>query len=179
MKMLRAFGWMLAFVAAAGFCAPASAQPTETDIKAAFLPRFARYVTWPDFAVPGGSDPFVLCVIGNDPFGSALDLAARSQSVNGRRIIVRKLDSVASAAQCQIAYVSGNDDQPAAQVLAALRSLPVLTVTDSKGDGSRGVIHFAVVHGRVRFYIDEVQADARGLTISSRLLALAISVKQK
>jgi hypothetical protein len=31
----------------------------------------------------------------------------------------------------------------------------------------------------VRFFIDNAQAQARGLTISSRLLALAIGVNQK
>lgn len=179
MRNLRARGWVLAVVAAAGFCAPATAQPTETDVKAAFLPRFARYVTWPAYAVPGGSDPFVLCVIGNDPFGAVLDSAAKSQSVNGRRIVVRRLDAATSAAQCQIAFVGGNDQQSASDILTALQSLPVLTVTDSKTGAARGIIHFSVVRGRVRFSIDDVRADAQGLSISSRLLALAISVRQR
>ena len=39
------------------------------------------------------------------------------------------------------------------------------------------MIHFTVVDGRVRFLIDQGSATARGLTISSRLLALAVEVK--
>ena len=72
---------------------PAIAQPSETAVKAAFLPRFARYVTWPQSAAPSGNEPFVLCVIGTDPFGSALDQAAQNQSIDGRRIVVRRLSS--------------------------------------------------------------------------------------
>jgi len=79
-------------------CAPAIAEPTDTAVKAAFLPRFARYVIWPAAAMPKGSDPFVLCIIGGDPFGTALDDAARSQFVDGRRIVVRRMSSVTGAA---------------------------------------------------------------------------------
>lgn len=156
----------------------AAAQPTDTDVKAAFLPRFARYVTWPAAAAPRNSDPFVLCVLGNPPFGSAVDAASRSQSVDGRRIVVRKIPSGSAATGCQIAFVSGTALQPAGQVLAAIGKRPVLTVTDGGSGADRGIVHFTVVGGRVRFFIDQAAAQQRGLTISSRLLALAVGVRQ-
>ena len=71
----------------------ASAEPTDVSVKAAFLPRFVRYVTWPPAAMPHGSDPFVLCVIGSDPFGQLLDQAAGSQSIDGRHIVIRRMNS--------------------------------------------------------------------------------------
>jgi len=56
----------------------------------------------------------------------------------------------------------------------------VLTVTDGAGPpGARGIIHFTLKDRRVRFVIDEAQAAERGLSISSRLLALAVSVRQR
>ena len=158
---------------------PAAAAVTEMDVKAAFLPRFARYVTWPANARPNGSDPFVLCVIGSDPFGSALDTAARSQSVDGHRIIVRRTGSAGSAGGCHIAFIGAGGAESIGESLAMLRSRPVLTVTDSRNGGQRGIIHFAIAGGRVRFYINEAGAADRNLSISSRLLALAISVNQR
>ena len=155
------------------------AQASDAAVKAAFLPRFARYVTWPPAAAPKGSNPFVLCVIGSDPFGSMLDDAARSQSVDGRRIAVRRLDGAGGADGCQIAFIGGSKGQPPGQVLGALAGKPLLTVTDGGTGGPRGMIHFAVVGGHVRFFIDEASAAQRGLSISSRLLALAIGVKQR
>jgi hypothetical protein len=152
--------------------AAARAQPTDTAVKAAFLPRFARYVSWPAGAMPKGSDPFVLCVIGSDPFGAALDQAARSQLVDGRRIVVRRLDSAAGADACQIAFLQS------AQTLQALARKPVLTVTDAMNGGPRGIVQFTIVGGRVRFFINQAAAAERGLSISSRLLALAVGVRQ-
>ena len=170
----------LALIAAAGTLvpSPAYAQASETAVKAAFLPRFARYVTWPAVAVPKDNDPFVLCVIGDDPFDGALDQAARSQSIDGKRIIIRRLGTAAGADGCQVAFVGGTPSQPVGQILAAIGRKPVLTVTDARDGGQRGLIHFSIVGGRVRFFIDQAGAQRRGLTISSRLLALAVGVRQ-
>jgi hypothetical protein len=148
------------------------------DVKAAFLPRFARYVTWPPSAAPKNNDPVLLCVVGNQSFAKAVEAAARSQSVDGRRIAVRRLPSGSGAAGCQIVFVADTALQPAGQALAALGRKPVLTVTDGSRDGARGIIHFTVVGGRVRFFIDQAAAQQRGLQISSRLLALAVGVRQ-
>ena len=169
------FKWLatLAVLIVAG--TPAIGQPTDIAVKAAFLPRFARYVTWPSAAMPRGSDPFGLCVIGGDPFGGVLDDAARSQSVDGRAIAIRRMDSAAAVNNCQIAFV-GNG-RPS-QLIAALGRRPVLTVTDAANGSERGIIHFVVIGGRVRFYIDQALASKRGLSISSRLLALAVGVRQ-
>lgn len=176
---LRAFLALAAIVAAEALApSVAFAQASDSSVKAAFLPRFARYVTWPPTAVPRNSDPFVLCVIGDDPFGKALDQAATGQSVDGRRIVVRRLATAAGADGCHVAFIGGTTTQPAGQLLAAIGRRPVLTVTDARDGGQRGLVHFSVVGGRVRFFIDQAAAQKRGLTISSRLLALAVGVRQ-
>ena len=165
-------------LAAAALPGPARAQVSETEVKAAFLPRFARYVTWPTYQRPGAGQPFVLCVIGADPFGSALDRAAAGQSVDGHRVAVRRV-SGGEASGCHIAFVQGSKAKPTGQLLAALDARPVLTVTDARGGSQRGIIHFAVVSGRVRFFIDEKEAARKSLGINSRLLALAVGVRPR
>ncbi len=159
--------------------APARGQPSEIAVKAAFLPRFARYVTWPPSARPGPTQAFQLCVIGVDPFGRALDQAVAGQGVDGHSVAVRRLSSANGAAGCHVAFVQGSSGQATGQLLASLSRLPVLTVTDARSGSQRGMIHFSIVSGRVRFFIDEGVAAERGLSISSRLLALAVGVKQR
>jgi hypothetical protein len=56
----------------------------------------------------------------------------------------------------------------------------VLTVTDSARDEpARGIINFLIQNNRVRFEIDNGAAAESGLTISSKLLSLAVSVKPR
>jgi YfiR/HmsC-like len=56
----------------------------------------------------------------------------------------------------------------------------VLTVTDGAADpDNRGIINFVISDGRVRFEIDNLAAEASRLTISSKLLSLAVRVAGK
>jgi hypothetical protein len=121
----------------------------------------------------------VLCILGRDPFGSLLEQAARSQGVDGHPIIVRRLADASGARGCHLAFVGGSSHQPTGQMLAALGGLPIITITDARGGAQRGIIHFALVSGRVRFFIDEAAAAKRGLAISSRLLGLAVAVRAR
>ncbi|TLY91327.1 MAG: YfiR family protein [Gammaproteobacteria bacterium] len=49
-----------------------AAQPvSEYQLKAVFLFNFAQFVEWPPAALPRESAPFVIGVLGKDPFGAA------------------------------------------------------------------------------------------------------------
>lgn len=157
----------------------ARAQPSEEAVKAAFLPRFARYVVWPAAALPEAGTAFQLCIVGRDPFGRMLDQAASGELIDGHSVVVRRVASADRTAGCHLAFVQGAEPGETARLLLALRRRPVLTVTDSRAGPQRGIIHFAVAGGRVRFFIDEAAAAERGLSISSRLLALAAGVRQR
>ena len=156
--------------------AAGGAQASEDAVKAAFLPRFARYVTWPA-GVVGTASAIQLCVIGVDPFGRSLDEAAAGQTVDGKPIRVRRLPTPDGAQGCHLAFVHGRG-ATTGRMIAALRQWPVLTITDAKGGPQRGIIHFVLAGGRVRFFIDEAEASTRGLGVNARLLALALAVRQ-
>lgn len=175
---MRGRAVILLFVVATSLFATTSAEAQVSDlaVKAAFIPKFARYVTWPPSAPARTGGNIVICIIGEDPFGTLMNRATAGQQVDGRPFLVRHLSSASAASDCAIAFVGG---ARTGETLAALGRLPVLTITDARDSSQRGIIHFTLADGRVRFFIDNAQAQARGLTISSRLLALAIGVNQK
>jgi hypothetical protein len=108
--------------------------------------------------------------------GRLLEEAARGQQVDGHPLQVRRIEAAGqSAAGCHVAYLQG----AAAGLLQGLQGKPVLTVTDSRAGGQSGMIHFVIHQGRVRFTIDEAQAARSRVGISSRLLGIALSVRQK
>jgi hypothetical protein len=76
---------------------------------------------------------------------------------------------------CQIAYFGSNGS---ARVPSS--SPDVLTVSDdATNNGQVGIINFLVEDDRVRFAIDDAAAALSGLTLSSRLLSLAVAVKPR
>jgi len=63
--------------------------------------------------------------------------------------------------------------------LKAVDGRPVLTVSELGHGDPGGVIQFVLRDGRVRFDIDPAAATANGVTISSKLLDLAISQRKR
>ena len=170
---LGALPAVLALTAALG---PASAQTSlEIAVKATDLYKFAAFVDWPASAFAGPTEPAVLCVTGDDPFGPVLDQVVRGQRVGDRPIEVVRLDRVERGAPCTILFAARSRRQPPAEALDRVRGQPVLTVTDDAGDpNARGMIDFVLRDGRVRFRIDPRAAERSGLSISSKLLSLAV-----
>ena len=155
---------------------PSFAQiPLEIAVKATDLYKFAAFIDWPNSAFAGPNDPAVVCVAGEDPFGAVLDQAVRGQRIGARPIVVMRLDRVERGAPCTILFIAPSRRQPPAEALDRMRGQPVLTVTDEADDpGARGMIDFVLRDGHVRFRIDPRAAERSGLSISSKLLSLAV-----
>jgi hypothetical protein len=155
-------------------------EANEAAIKAAYLFKFSFFVEWPNTAFPASDTPISLCIVGKDPFGATLDDNVKGQKIGDRAIIVRRLAAVARESGCHIVYVAAGAGTSADGALAALRGSDVLTVTDAQAGGAEvGIINFVVRDSRVRFDIDDAAAASAGLTISSRLLGLAVQVKPR
>lgn len=153
---------------------PAAAASLEYAVKANYLYKFAPFVEWPPRLFAQPSTPLTVCVLGEDPFGGALDEAVRGQTFNGRPIVVRRIAVIQPGPQCHVLFISRPTGQSVADALKVVADEPVLTVTDSRV-GDAGIIHFVMDDGHVRFDINEAAAQASGLSISSKLLSLALS----
>jgi hypothetical protein len=151
--------------------------PPEAAGKAAFLYNLAPFVDWPAAAFATPADPFVICVVGKDPLGSTLDQVVLGQKAAGRPIVVRRLAKAAREAGCQILYLGGAPRPLVKDTLAAVHGSPVLTVTD--GPGPAGIVDLAFDRGQPRFRVDDQLAADGGLTLSSKLLSLAVSVRAR
>lgn len=155
--------------------AQAQDRSIEYAVKAAYLQKFAPFVAWPPSAFPSPSSPFAVCVLGRDRFGVNLDHAVSGQEVLGHPMVVRRLDQVDRNSGCHILYLGASRNQSAADALRVVRGAPTLTVADGAPVGA--VIQFVLKGSRVRFDIDIGAAAANRLTISSKLLNLATSVR--
>jgi hypothetical protein len=149
------------------------AEISEYRVKAAFLYNFSRFVTWPETTLQDRTE-FSLCVIGTDPFGAQLDKLA-GKPVHKNTLVVKRLKSLTLADDCQLVYIS--EDTEFTEVLLLVREKPVLTVSDAEDFIEKsGIIQFEMVQDKVRFRINMNAAKGASLSISSKLLSLAIGV---
>ncbi len=156
---------------------PAAAQSEtlgEYQVKAAFLYNFAKFVEWPASAFPNETAPFVIGVLGEDPFSKDLDLITKGKIVQGRSIIVRRFHDTSDLAVCQILFISSSERPHLKDIFKALERANVLTV----GEMDRfiqwgGTVNFFLLESKIRFEINTAAVDRSGLKISSKLLSLA------
>ncbi len=149
----------------------ASDAPTENQVQAVFLYNFSRFVEWPPQAFGAPGDPFVIGIVGSDPFGAHLDEAVHNEQINGHTLAVRRFRSISELANCQILFIDRSEIANLGQILAALDHHSTLTVSQADGAAQRGVmIQLATENSRIHLRINVDSARAAGLTISSKLL---------
>jgi hypothetical protein len=151
----------------------ASAQDvTEPALKAAFIYNFAKFTEWP-VEMPA-AEPLALCVVGDAAVGDALERVVKDRVVAGHGLAVSQRAFAGPQLPCHILYVSGVTVGRAAQLVAGLRDVPVLTISDLDGfTEAGGIAQFFYENGQLRFSVDVGCAKRARLQISSRLLALA------
>ncbi len=148
-----------------------AAPVSEYRLKAVFLFNFAQFVEWPPAALPHDNTPFIIGVLGKDPFGSDLDAVVHGEAVDRHPLAVKRYNDVAEIRDCQILFISASELAHLEPILAALKGRNILTVSDANDAALRGVmIGMVRQDNRIRLRIDLQAARASDLTISSKLL---------
>jgi hypothetical protein len=145
--------------------------PTEYQVKAVFVYNFSHFVEWPPQGFTAPNAPFIIGILGNDPFGVRLDEAVHGEQIDQHPLLVRRFRSIGEIGDCQILYIDRSESAQLQQILAALDHRSTLTVSELDGSSERGVmIQFTTENNRIRLRINVESARAAGLTISSKLL---------
>ncbi len=150
----------------------------EYKIKAAFLLNFAKFINWPEGSFPGDDQFFKVCVLGTNPFGSAL-AAIESRTVGNRKIDLHYVADVQQAKDCHLLFVSGSEKNNLQNISRVLGDRTMIMVSDISGfAGSGGIIEFVTKDNKLAFIINLNRAREQGLEIHSALLDLATEVIQ-
>jgi hypothetical protein len=159
-----------------------TSDSSEYLIKAGFIYNFAKLVEWPTSAFAQPDSPFVIGILGNDPFGATLDTIVADKKIDGRAFAVRRLRWSKDSKDlkgCNILFVSSSEKEHIDSVVETMKGLPILTIGDAPGFAKRGgIINFTLEDNKVRFEVNVEAAKHADLTISSRLLTLAKIVQQ-
>jgi hypothetical protein len=159
------------------FCSQAADAPLAYKVQAAFLLNFTKFIEWPASAFAAADSPVAICILGDDPFGSALDQIVEGEVANGRKISIQRINRAPTPQSCQVVFV-GKPDKEALKILPAL-GLGVLTVSEgSSFVRGGGMIAFVLENRRVRFDINLTVAENAGLKLSSKLLSVARVVEK-
>ena len=173
---------VLISVLCGGAVLPAQQQPSkpsEYQVKAAYLYNFGKFVDWSATSTAYKDDSFSICVLGQDPFGAALDATLAGQTVGGHKAIAKRISGPDEAGVCRILFISSSEDTQLKEILPALNRSGILTVSDIPQFSQRGgMIQFVTAENRIRFEVNLKAVEDAGLTLSSELLKVAVTVRK-
>ena len=154
--------------------APAAEAPSEYQIKAVFVFNFSHFVEWQPKEFASATAPFVIGIVGEDPFGPRLDEAVRGERIDSHPLIVQRYRNAGEVGDCQILVIDRSEGPHLREILHALDHRATLTVSELDRAAERGVmIQFATENNRIRLRVNADAARAAGLSVSSKLLRLA------
>lgn len=156
--------------------APARAAdggPTEYQIKAAFLFNFANFTTWPDSTFYGATAPFVIAILGDDPFNGALDPVQGKVTTSGRTIRIERVQTLADLTRYHMLFICESERNSLSEIIAAQHGRAVLTLSDDKGACDHGaMIGFFNENNKIRFNVNLRAVEASLLRVDPRVLKL-------
>ncbi len=163
---------------------PAATSPyTPYQHRALYLFNFAKYTEWPTEAFPTTNSPFVLGLVGKDPFGKDMDIIA-GKSIKNRKLVVQRFDTVQEALGCHLLFLGLSETNGLPETLQALERTSVLTIAELDGFiQCRGMINLVVDQKSpgfqtIGFEINQAAAERARLKIDPQLLKLAKSVQR-
>lgn len=153
---------------------PQRKPPLEYQIKAAFLFNFTRFIHWPASAYASADAPFVIGIMGNDPFGSYLDDLVNGEQIDGHSIVIRRYPNGGDISGCRLLFINIAAPARLKAILSSAAQQNTLTVSDADNFiKAGGMIRFFKEDNRIKMEIKLAATKTAQLDISAKLLQVA------
>ena len=158
----------------------AQSAPSETQLKAAFLVNFPKYVEWAAETAVQTNGPVVVATWGETNLGEELRKMTQGKTINGRLVVFKILEENDNVADSHVLFIPDSARRRVPALLEKLKGSSVLTVGESDDFLEKGgMINLARRDRKVRLEINLVSSRQANLKISSKLLSVADVVKGK
>jgi hypothetical protein len=166
-------GLLLLCVMAAPKISAQGPASREAAIKAVFLFNFTQFAEWPPQTFSNAAAPFIIGILGEDPFGSSLDETIEGEKVNGHKLVIQRFKDAKEIKGCHLLFINLKDVDYR-ELLSSLAGHNILTVSDNRNFMRQGgMVRFSTENNKIKLEINTEAAKQEGLVISSKLLRIA------
>ncbi len=146
-----------------------NAQNTRAYYQSLFLLKFIKYANWtkqPDY--------YKIGVVGNTPVIPHLKTMTKKRRVNGKPVVLYKINSYADLGKYSLIYIPRNQNSKVKYIVSRTKNKDVLIVTEDDRYIYRGaLISFYERNKALKFKINTRATARRKIQISRRLLSVA------
>ncbi len=158
-----------------------ASQPARADdnkeslVKAAFMVNFIKFIEWPsDKSIPKQAKIDV-CLFGDSNIINFSQVFKQASTQKLSISIVRENNIAAIPSHCHILFIGATDR--GREITDALKSQPVLTVSDSPGFTEHGgMMGFVTDDGKIKLVVNKRAIETGGMYVDAQLLEIAFRV---
>ena len=161
-----------------------SSPYTPYQHKALYLFNFAKYTEWPKDAFASDDAPFVIGILGADPFGKDLDII-KGKTIKGRKLEVKYFKTAAEVSGCHMLFISSSESNRLDQAMSVIGNSSILTIAEmAEFFQQSGMIKLVAEQKSsgamtVGFEINIGATERASLKLDTQLLKLAKPVKNQ
>jgi hypothetical protein len=181
LMIMLAIGATATFVPVSISASAELSRSSEYELKAAFLYNFIKFTEWPVEELANKSDPFVIGILGRDPFGAVLNKVIEGETFQNKTIVVRRFPRMdEAAAASEVLFIGSSEESNLPAILRLLDGQPVLTISEIENFAQRGgMIQLKKENNKITFEINVEAAKRARLAMNAQLLRLAKIVKNE
>lgn len=144
---------------------------TEYELKSAFIYNFTKFIQWPT----NNYSTFKIVIVRNNDIKIVLNEILKDKKINNKKPELIYIDDITKISDCQILFIEDVSNSELITILEQTKNKACLTIANhiplfcQKG----GIINFTPKYYNYRFEINNLQAEWKGLKISSKLLILS------
>ncbi len=146
----------------------------ESQVRAVFLFNLTHFISWPESSFSRPDSPFVITILGDNPFGENLDRIVKNERVGHHPIIIRYIATPDQIQSPHILYISKGLKRQLSEILDCTSQPGLLTVSAFPGFSTAGgAVNLLIKQKRLSLELNIEAAKKNGLKFSSKLLRLA------
>lgn len=150
----------------------------ESVIKAVMLRKFVEFIEWPEQYSPKHTRQVTMCVYDDPEIMNASAIFGKSATNSALKYKMEEVSSLGiPPGKCQILFVGSKHSGSVPDIIAKLKSQPILVASDIDGFVEKGgMIGFVIVAGKIRYNINHSAFDESSLKVDAQLLEIANKV---
>ena len=147
--------------------------------KAALFKVFSQYIQWPENSgINDRSKPFIIGVVGKNPFNSILEKAYSQMKykIKNKYVEIRFIEKIDDKVleSCNILFLSKTVKKDLGEIITITNRKPILTIAETKGFTEKGVLfNLYVCKNKFCFEINTLALRESRLIIDSQVLSAA------
>lgn len=156
-------------------------QTQEYVLKAVYLERFARFMEWPnESSVKNLNTPFIIGVIGENPFGGELEKLYKIQLIKQKKVDIKYISDYNEITSCAFLFISKSETKNIPLILDIIKNKPIVTISDIPDARKKGIhISFITQNNKILFELNESAFNKSNIIVDYRLKQYAVNSVKK